>query len=370
MSLQILNETEEKAAAERPAARSALLSRDSVDAVLVPAVAFFGSLVAFGIFIAADGVNPFVLYDLMYRGAFGSWFSWQNTLVRAAPLLLTALCTALPAQLGMVVIGGEGAFVIGGLAAAAIALPAHGLPPLGIDCVMALAAMLIGGLWIMSVGALRQYRGVNETISSLLMVYIAIALMNHLVEGPLRDPASLNKPSTPPIGAASMIGNIPGTEVHWGLALGIAACILAYVLMRHTVFGFSARIVGGNARAARLVGLPIGRLVLITTFLAGAAPGLAGMFEVAAVQGQANANINAGYGLTGILVSFLARHNPLAIIPVAVLLGGIGASGGLLQRRLGLPDATTLVLQGFIFVCLLASEALYGRIPIPTLRRA
>src|ERR1700685_1079555 len=113
-----------------------------------------------------------------------------------------------------------------------------------------------------------------------------------------------------------------------------------------------------------------GGSVLSPPFSPAPAPGLAGMFEVAAVQGQANANINAGYGLTGILVSFLARHNPLAIIPVAVLLGGIGASGGLLQRRLGLPDATTLVLQGFIFVCLLASEALYGRIPIPKLRRA
>ncbi|HXQ51813.1 MAG TPA: ABC transporter permease [Stellaceae bacterium] len=369
MSVHVVNEADEKATVQRPAARSPLLSRDSVEAVLVPALAFVGALAAFGLFIAVYGVNPLALYELMYRGAFGSWFSWQNTLVRAAPLLLTALCTALPAQLGMVVIGGEGAFVIGGLAAAAIALPAHGLSPLAVDCVMAVAAMLVGGLWIMTVGALRQYRGVNETISSLLMVYIAIALLNHLVEGPLRDPASLNKPSTPPIGAATMIGNIPGTEIHWGLVLGVAACIAAYVLMQHTVFGFSARIVGGNARAARIVGLPIGRLVLVTTFLAGAAPGLAGMFEVAAVQGQANANINAGYGLTGILVSFLARHNPLAIIPVAVLLGGIGASGGLLQRRLGLPDATTLVLQGFIFVCLLASEALYGRIPLPMVRR-
>ena len=90
--------------------------------------------------------------------------------------------------------------------------------------------------------------------------------------------------------------------------------------------------------------------------------GLAGMVEVAAVQGRANANLAVGYGFTGILVAFLARHNPLAIIPVAILLGGIGASGGLLQRRLGLPDASVLVLQGIIFVTVLASETLYGRL--------
>ena len=128
--------------------------------------------------------------------------------------------------------------------------------------------------------------------------------------------------------------------------------------MRHTTFGFAARIVGGNARAARMAGLPVGRMTVIVTALAGAAAGLAGMVEVAAVQGSANANIAAGYGFTGILVAFLARQHPLAVIPVAILLGGIGASGGLLQRRLDLPDAAVLVLQGILFVALLAGEGL------------
>ena len=85
------------------------------------------------------------------------------------------------------------------------------------------------------------------------------------------------------------------------------------------------------------------------------------MIEVAAVQGNANGSLAAGYGYTGILVAFLARHNPLAIVPVAILLGGIGASGGLLQRRLDLPDAAVVVLQGILFVAILASETLYGR---------
>jgi simple sugar transport system permease protein len=177
----------------------------------------------------------------------------------------------------------------------------------------------------------------------------------------MRDPTSLNKPSTREIGAANMIGSIPGTDVHWGFVFGVVAAVLAYVLIFHTVFGFSARIVGGNVRAAKIVGLSVGKLILITCMLAGAAAGLAGMVEVAAVQGRANANIAVGYGFTGILVSFLARHNPLAIIPVAILLGGINASGGLLQRRLGLPDASVLVLQGMLFVSVLMSETLYGR---------
>ncbi len=121
----------------------------------------------------------------MYRGAFGTWFSLQNTLQRAAPLLLTALCVALPAQLGLVVIGGEGALVLGGLVRPPSAPPLIGVPSWLLLGLMALAGMAAGGAWIALAGALRQFRGVNETISSLLLAYIAIALMNHLVEGPL-----------------------------------------------------------------------------------------------------------------------------------------------------------------------------------------
>jgi len=330
--------------------------------VVIPALALAASLVLFGIFVALFGKNPLDLYFYMYQGAFGTWFSWQNTLTRAAPLILTALCTALPAQLGMVIIGGEGALLIGALAATSAALSLPSAPPLFVDLAMAAAGMAGGGLWIALSGALRHYRGVNETISSLLLVYIALAILNYLVEGPMRDPTSLNKPSTQEIGAANMIGNIPGMDVHWGFVFGIVAAVLSYVLIYHTVFGFAARVAGGNIRAAKVVGLSVGRLILVICFLAGAAAGLAGMMEVAAVQGRTNANLAAGYGFAGILVAFLARQNPLAVIPVAILLGGIGASGGLLQRRLGLPDASVLVLQGTIFVMVLASDALYGRL--------
>ncbi|MCO5731444.1 ABC transporter permease [Rhizobium sp. SSA_523] len=330
--------------------------------VVISLCAILAGLALFSLFILAIGKSPLQLFQVMYTGGFGSWFSIQNSLSRAAPLLLTALCVALPARLGLVVIGGEGALVLGGVAAAAIAVPLAGnVAPLVALLAMALTAMLVGGFWIALSGVLRHYRGVNETISSLLLAYIAIALMNQLVEGPLRDPASLNKPSTSPIPADYMMGDMPGMTVHWGLLIGIGACILSWVLIELTSFGFAARIAGGNVRAAQIQGLPVGRLIVGFTAIAGSFAGLAGMIEVAAVQGSANASIVAGYGYTGILVAFLARHNPLAIIPVAILLGGIEASGGLIQRRLGLPDATVLVLQGTLFVVILLCETLYDR---------
>ncbi|MFO1083583.1 MAG: ABC transporter permease [Reyranellaceae bacterium] len=335
----------------------------ALERIAVPMLALLASAVLFGLLLAVYArVDPLEAFALMYQGAFGTWFSWQNTLTRAAPLILTALCTALPARLGLVIIGNEGAVVLGGVAGAAMGVALAGAPPLVVQLGMIAAGMVLGGLWVGLAGALRQWRGVNETISSLLLTYIAIALMNHFVEGPLRDPQSLNKPSTATIGDANMIGTIPGMDVHWGLVFGIVACLLVYVFLRFTTWGFAMEVIGGNAKTARMMGLNVGRYVLLACGVGGAAAGIAGTVEVAAVLGKANASLAVGYGYAGILVSFLARHHPLAIIPVAILLGGIGASGGLLQRRLDLPDAAVVVLQGIIFVAILASETLYGRL--------
>jgi simple sugar transport system permease protein len=350
-----------------PTAAADLLERlrRGAELVLVPLAALLASALLFALFLAALGKSPVTFFQLVWQGGFGSAFSVQNTLQRAAPLILTALCVAIPARLGLVVIGGEGALVLGGFAAAAAAIPLVGAAPAALVLpVMLVAAVATGAAWVGLAGYLRHARGVNETISSLLLSYIAIAIMSFFVEGALRDPGSANKPSTLPIGPENMVGTIPGTDVHWGFAAGAVACVALHLLMTRTTFGFAARITGGNPRAALAQGLPVGRLVVAATMIAGACAGLAGFFEVAAIHGRANASLVAGYGFTGILVAFLARHNALAILPVAILFGGIAAAGGLIQRRMGLPDATVLVLQGTIFVVLLASETLYGRLAL------
>lgn len=316
----------------------------------------------FGIFLLIQGKSPADYYALVYKAGFGTAFSWQNTLTRASPLLLAGLCVALPARLGLVVIGGEGAIVLGGVAAGACAMVLNGTGGVFSLLVMALTAAVTGGIWIGLVGLMRHKRGVNETIASLLMAYIGIALMNHLVEGPLRDPTSLNKPATLLLTADQRLGNIPGMNVHWGLLIGIVSCVLSWILIERTRWGFAARIAGGNVRAAQIQGLPVGTLIISFTALGGAFAGLAGMIEVTAVHGSANASLAAGFGYTGILVAFLARQNPLAIIPVAILLGGFEAANGLVQRRMELPDATVLVMQGFVFIAILMSETLYGRL--------
>ena len=334
----------------------------SIETWFITLAALVVSFVLIAIFISSTGNSPNEVFYSMYRGAFGTWFSWQNTLVRAAPLMLTALCTALPARVGLIVIGGEGAVVIGGLCAAIAGVMLQSLPAFVVLTSMVFVACITGGLWITAVGALKYKRNVNETISSLLMNYIAIAILMFLVVGVLKDPATLNNPSTHSIGEKNMIGYVGETSIHWGLVFGLIVCIALWVLTHLSTFGFSANVVGGNMRAARLAGLPVGKILLLSCFLGGAAAGLAGMIEVAAIHGRANSSLNAGYGYAGILVAFLARHNPLAIIPFALLLGGIQASGGLLQRAHDLPDATGSVIQGIIFMVILTSETIYGRI--------
>ena len=337
--------------------------RTTSEGVIIAFVALLTSGLLFSLFLLLLGKNPMQFFALIWQGGFGSSFSLQNSLQRAAPLILTGLAFAIPAKIGMTMIGAEGALVLGGFSSAAVAIPLVSThqPVVPTMMIMALTGILTGALWTGFAGWLKYKRGVNETISTLLLTYIAIAIMNFFVEGLLRDPASKNKASTMPIGQDYMVGLMPGMDVHWGLVVGVVFAVALHVLMTRTTFGFAVRISGGNVRAALAQGLPVGKLILTCSAIAGMCAGLAGYFEVAAIQGQANASLAARYGFTGILVSFLARHNALAVIPVAIMFGAISAAGGLIQRRMDMPDATALVLQGIIFVVLLASETVYGR---------
>ncbi|HVY14067.1 MAG TPA: ABC transporter permease [Rhodopila sp.] len=335
--------------------------RRSTEAVLAPAIALIVAAALFSAFLLFLGASPLDFIALVWRGAFGTWFSIQNTVERAAPLLLTALCVALPGQLGLVIIGGEAAVVLGGLAATVAALPLVNTSPVIVWTAMAGAGTAMGAVWIGLSGWLRAKLNVNEVIASLVLSYIGLALFNHLVEGVLRDPASLNKPSTYGIGDKNMLDTVPWLGLHPGLPVGILACILCWVLIYRTSIGFASRVTGGNVRAAQLQGLPVTKLIMLACAIGGGCAGLAGAIQVAAEYGRANASLNAGYGYTGILIAFLARFNPLVVMPMALLLGGLGAADGLLQRRLDLPDATIQVLQGLIFVAILTSDTLYGR---------
>ena len=354
-----------------PSTRQGMERASDLSAALaIPLIAGAATAALYSFFLMGLGKSPAVFFSLVWHGGFGTPFALQNALERASPLILAGLSVALPAQLGLIVIP-EGAIVLGGLAAGIAALPLVGwASPYAILAAMLSSSVATGAIWIAVAGWLRVVRGVNETISSLLLSYIAIAILNFLVEGMLRDPASVTKPSTRPIGTNVMLGAIPGTEIHWGIVFGCLLSICAYFLVFRTTFGFASRIVGGNIRAARAQGLPVVWLVGSFSLVAGGIAGLAGFFEVAAIHGQANSSLAAGFGFTGVLIAFLARQNPLAIPFVSLVIGGILAAGGLVQRRMGLPDATVQLLLGLFFLLLLACETLNGRLGPLTRRLA
>ena len=284
-----------------------------LESLLIPLGAITIALALFGIFCAMAGANPAGVFASINKAAFGSWYSFQNTLVRAAPLMLCALCTAIPFRLGLVIIGNEGALVLGGLIATVVGLKMPDASPASVHGAMAFGGMAAGGAWIAIVGLLRHYRGVNETISSLLMNYIAIALLNQAVNSWIKDPASLNKPSSYPIPDTQMLQPLGETSLHWGLPFGLIACLIAWFLISKTTFGFQVRTIGGNIRAAQIAGLAVGRITVIACFLAGMCAGLAGMVEIAAVQGSANESLNAGYGYLEVRCLGCDKHQTVAL---------------------------------------------------------
>ncbi|HET6249524.1 MAG TPA: ABC transporter permease [Tepidisphaeraceae bacterium] len=338
-----------------------LIPGSFIDAMVITFVALIISLLLFGLFVTiSKGINIWTVYEYLFRGAFGKASAWRNTMIHAAPLLLTALAVALPARVGMMIIGGEGCVLLGALIAALVAHLMPGMPAILVQISMVVGGMVMGGIWVSIAGALRQYRGVNETISSLLLNYIARAILNHCVEGPMHDPNNLNVPSTWPLDPHVMFGNIPGTEIHIGLIFGILACIFCWILMDHTTYGFATRIVGGNVRAAKVAGLSVAKYSLGACFLGGAFAGLAGVVEVAARDGFASDNLSqGGYGYAGILVAFVARQNPLAIIPVAILMGGV--NNDFLKMKLE-SDSCVQVFQGILFLVILGLDTWAGRL--------
>lgn len=338
-----------------------LIPSPFIDAMIITIVAMVISLFLFGLFVTfTKGISMWTVYEYLFRGAFGKASAWRNTMIHASPLLLTALAVALPARVGMVIIGGEGCVLLGALFAALVAHFMPHTPPLLVQASMIVSGMVIGGCWVTIAGALRQFRGVNETISSLLLNYIARALLNHCVEGPMRDWSNPNVPSSWPLDPTVMLGKIPGTEVHVGLLFGIIACVMAWILMDHTIHGFATRVVGGNVRAAKVAGLSVAKYSLIACFLGGAAAGLAGVIEVAARDGAATDNLSqAGYGYAGILVAFVARQNPLAIIPVAILLGGV--NNDYFKMKMD-SDSCVQVFQGILFLVILGLDTWAGRL--------
>jgi ABC-type uncharacterized transport system permease subunit len=329
--------------------------------LLIPIGSVIAALFIGALFLSLTGNDWLEVYSKMVDTAFGSGRGFAETLVSATPLILTGVAAAIAFKMLVWNIGGEGQLIFGAVAAAGVGVWLSGsTPPLVAITAVVLAGAVGGAFWASLAAVPKVYLGTNEIITTLMLNFIALNLMNYLVLGsfsPWRDPESTQFPQGRPIIDS---GRIPEFfhRLDWGLFIAIAVAILAWFVISKTRSGFEYRIVGDSFDAARYAGIKVPKKVLGTFLASGAAAGLAGSILVAGILGKMDPrSLDLGLGFTGIIVAALARLNPIAIIPVAILMGALNNAGPALQS-IGVPSATVKILQGAILIFAVAGEFL------------
>jgi ABC-type uncharacterized transport system permease subunit len=294
---------------------------------------------------------------MMFKGAFGSAYGLSETVVKAIPLLLAGLGVAIAFKMLLWNIGAEGQLYMGAFAASYIALFHPDLPSYIMLPAMLVAGMLAGGLWALLTALPRALLGVNEVIISLMLNYVAILWVDYLVYGPWKDPQGFNFPLTAPFPESAILPVLGESRIHLGLVFGLIAAALLFLLLNRTRWGYEIRVIGESARAARYAGMNIVRNIMLVMFLSGALAGLAGFCEVAGITHRLQHGISPGYGYTAIIIAWLAKLHPGAVVLVSFLFGGL-LVGGYTIQTMGLPAATVSMLQGAILFFLLGGEIL------------
>jgi general nucleoside transport system permease protein len=330
----------------------------------VSALAIFVALILGGIVIAVAGGNPIASYAHIARASFGDFGVLSDTIVKATPIILTALACSIAFRMKLWNIGAEGQFIMGAWGASAVVLAPIVAPESSgwlFLPVMALAGMLVGAIWGYIPGYLKAKFNVNEIISTLMMNYIAISWVNFWVFAVWTEGGFQMSPKFPEASwlprlsqYASTIPFFRGLTTHAGLLLGIIAAVILWFIVYRSRWGYEIRLIGDNAQAAKYAGINITRNTIWVMMLSGALAGLGGMSEVAGVVHRLQtAPIAAGYGFTGIIVAWLAKLNPIVIILVSVLFGALILAGREIQ-----PSGVPKMIQGIILVCLIASDFL------------
>ncbi|TEB05535.1 D-allose transporter subunit [Pelotomaculum schinkii] len=327
-------------------------------AFLVPVVSVVLALFTGALFFWFSGKNPAVVYSSMFYGAFGSAYGLSETVVKAIPLSLCGLGIALAFRMQLWNIGGEGQFYMGAMAATWVALFHPQLPGWIMLPAMFLAGFIAGGLWGLLPAVPRAYQGVNETITTLMLNYIAIFWVDYLVHGPWRDPAGFNFPLTAQFVPSAILPAFGTTRIHAGLIFTIAAALVMYLVMRNTRTGFEIKVIGESQSAARYAGISLEKNILLVMLFSGALCGLAGMAEVSGIAGRLQEGLSPGYGYTAIIVAWLSRLNPLALPVVAFMFGGLQVGGYSVQTS-GVPATTVSMLQGLLLFFVLGGELFY-----------
>ena len=322
--------------------------------LLLPLAALTVALVLCSGLIAAAGADIIPAYGALFAGAFGSTFNTVETVVKAAPLVLTGLAVAVAFRARFWNIGAEGQLLAGAMAAAFIggleSLPVWTLAPL-----MILGGGIAGGLWASVPATLKVRYQVDDVVATLMLNFVMFFAMMALLDGPWKDPLS-GYPDSPDIRLdAEFPILMERTRLHLGVAVAVISAVLVWLLMTRTTLGFAIRAVGENARAAAHAGIPVNRVVFTTALISGGLAGLAGVGEVAGLHFQVMASLSPGYGYTGIVIAMLARLNPLGVVPAALFFAAIATGAETMSRKTGVPVYLADIIQGASLICMLVA---------------
>jgi simple sugar transport system permease protein len=316
-----------------------------------------------GVVIQVGGGHPLKSYEYILKAAFGSVGVFNDTLVKATPLLLVGLACALAFRMKLWNIGAEGQFYMGAWGASAIVL-APVLPAGAPRAIMILAMMLAGfacgALWGLIPGYLKAKLNVNEIVTTLMTNYIATSWTLFWVFGAWSEGGFQMSPMFPKTAwlprltdYARQIPALGGLTLHLGIVFGLVAAAVVWFIVNRSRWGYEIRLIGDNKRAAHYAGIDIVRNTVLVMMLSGGLAGLAGMSEISGVVHRLQGAISPGYGFTGVIIAWLAKLNPIAVILVSILFGGLILAGREIQ-----PSGVPRMLQGIILFCVIASDVL------------
>jgi general nucleoside transport system permease protein len=319
-----------------------------------PVLVAIVALAMFAALLIVAGKDPLKAYVDTLVYVFGNAYGFSELLVRMIPLLFTAVAVALPTRIGLINVCGEGQLYMGAWLATAGALGFADQPAWILLPVVTVLGFIGGGAWALIAGLLRALGLVNETISTLLLNYIAPLIVSYFIFGPWRSEDSASYPQSPAFADAARLPTFFHTRINAGLILALACLALYALAMTRTRWGLEMRAIGGNPEAARRLGIPVFRYTLVVMFIAGGVAGLAGMAEVSAIQGRLVSELSPGYGFIGFLVSWLAGARALGIVAMAFLFAVISSVGDILQITQGLPFSVVNILMAVILFIVLA----------------
>ncbi len=343
-----------------PVATSRRFATDAIDVVVRSVVPVLLALGAGAILLLALGRDPITFYSNVWKGGI-QLTAWQDSAIRAAPLLLIAVGLIVVFRANIWNLGYNGQVLLGAALISGLGPHLVGSEPRWLALlVLFLVAGGAGAAWTLVPAVLKARYETNEIITTLMMSFIGVGVANILIKGPFQDPA-VNIPQTRVLPLNKMLPSIPGTRIHIGVLVALAAALLVHFVLTRTSFGLRLRILGANPRAARHVGVKVPRLIVMSFLVSGLLVGLAAAADILGTWGYVRANWNPAYGDTVIPFVFLARLNALAVIPFVVFYAVLSTGGDLATRQANLSTDFLLVLVALILLFMTVIEYLGRR---------